>query len=117
MTVKNGANMKRIMILAFILILSLVLGACSTKPNANPNIPNTGIHLTQTPLPAASVNEPNPLVSPTLSSGDEAPSEQPTQTPTQSIPTPEPSSTEQSRNGVPGTINKSVLWARLTRRV
>jgi hypothetical protein len=110
-TVENGAAMKRITILSLILILALALAACSTKSNIDPNIPNTGIQPTQTPLPA--VDEPSPVISPTQPSGSESPTEQPTQSPTQSVPVLSPTSTEQPRNGVPGIINESGVNLRM----
>lgn len=111
--IENGAAMKHIKILSFFLILALALTACSTKPNINPNIPETGFQPTQTPLPAANTDIPTPQVSPTQSSGNESITEQPTQSPTQSAPASTPASTEQPRNGIPGTINESGVNLRM----
>jgi len=112
-TLKNGEAMKRVMILSLILISTLALGACSTKPNANANIPNTGIQSLQTTLAAAPTDKPSSRVNPTQSSRTESPTEQPTQTPTKVIPTPTPTNSEQARSGVPGIINESGVNLRI----
>ena len=111
--IEDGAAMKHKKILSIILILVLGLAACSIKLDTNQNIPDTGLQPTHTPQSAMPADKPSPMVSPTQSSEGEASTVLPTQSATQILPSPAPTSTEQPRNGVPGTINESGVNLRM----